>query len=53
MALAVALTVFFAVGALLTISLIGKPREPLTAGSAAITVLINAAFIASIWIWGV
>ena len=40
-----ALAGWFTLSALLTISAIGKPRKPLTSGSAAVTVAILAAFV--------
>jgi hypothetical protein len=38
-----AIAAVIAVGALLSICMIGKPRKPITPGSAAVIVVINAA----------
>lgn len=43
----------FAMGALLTVGLVGKPRKPLTSGTAALTVFFNAVYIVLILaFWG-
>lgn len=42
---------FIALGALLTVTLVGKPRKPLTPGAAALTVLVCAVEIVAICIW--
>ena len=45
----IALTAFLGLGALLTVAIIDKPRKPLTAGTAVITVIINSLIIAGLW----
>mgnify|MGYP001557761972 CR=1 FL=1 len=45
MAILVTMIVLCAVGALATISQIGKPRKPITPGMAIYVVVYNAAFI--------
>lgn len=48
-ALDLALVVIFALSSAAVIAQIGKPRQPITPGSAAISVIINTAFIA--WVF--
>lgn len=44
---------FLALGALLTVASVGKPRKPLEPGVATVTVLVNALLIAAILAyWG-
>ena len=43
---------WIALGALMTIANIGKPRKPLEPGQVAVMSLINAAFITAVIIWG-
>ena len=51
-AVTVVIIAFFAFGSMATISLVGKPREPLTGGVAAATVLTQAALsIGVYWLW--
>jgi hypothetical protein len=40
-----------ALGALLTVSAVGKARKPLTSGTAAAAVLFNAVYIVAIVLW--
>ncbi|MFE2710617.1 hypothetical protein ACFXKI_01150 [Streptomyces mirabilis] len=39
-------------GALSTISMVGKPRQPITSGTAVVTVLISAAIIVGLAVVG-
>jgi len=43
--LAIILISFFTLSAVLNVSLVGKRREPLTAGTAAVSVIIHLALI--------
>jgi hypothetical protein len=45
------LAVFFGLGALLTISTVGKERKPTTGGVAALTVLVQALIIFALLYW--
>jgi len=45
------LILFFALGAFLTITQVGKERKPITGGTAAATVLIQAFIIVAILTW--
>ena len=47
----IALTAVLALSALLNVLIVGKPREPVTPGTAAVTVALNALLIVGIWIW--
>lgn len=38
--------------AVLTVASVGKPRKPITAGAAAVVVLLEAAFIAGMFLFG-
>ena len=50
MTLAIALSAFLSLVAASTVLQVGKPREPITAGQAAFTVVVNMAII--VWlIW--
>jgi hypothetical protein len=40
-----------ALGALLTVSAVGKARKPLTSGTAAVVVAANAVYIVAIVLW--
>lgn len=40
------------VGILTTVAIVGKPRQPLTGGVAATTVIINLMIISALIIWG-
>jgi hypothetical protein len=42
---------WFAVGAFLTITMVGKPRKPITGGQAAFVTLVAALLIGAILTW--
>ena len=51
-AVAIAIITFQVLGSLVTISVVGKPREPLTGGVAATVVLVQALICLGIyWLW--
>ena len=45
------LAMWFGIGALLTIMIVGKPRKPITGGQAAITVLVQSIIITALLVW--
>jgi len=45
------LIAFLSLGALATVLMVGKPRQPTTAGVAALSVLFNALLITAILLW--
>lgn len=46
------LIIFQCVGMLSTVYMIGKPRTPMTAGTAVISIVINLFIIGAVVIWG-
>jgi hypothetical protein len=46
------LIAYMTVSGIGAVVMVGKPRKPLTGGDAAAIVLINAAFIAALAVWG-
>lgn len=46
------LAAFFLMSTVVTVSMVGKPRKPTTAGIAAAVVIIDALLIAGIFVFG-